>query len=183
MYQSNLSQHSSCHCSQAVKAVKLSRQSICQGSQDTKAVKLSRQSICQRSKNVKAVKLSGQSVKLSKQTIASIVHICTCLIVCSSQILDSCFLHREGTIKKARCPNVPLVQDWLSLVSWEWPELVHILGCEYNKEDHRWQPMGSSDWSIPRHVTWSSLLTCAGNRLIGEVVQSQRRPLLGPSPG
>ena len=33
----------------------------------------------------------------------------------------------------------------------------------------------------PRHV---SRVTCsAANRLIGEVVQSRRRPLLGPSPG
>jgi len=28
-------------------------------------------------------------------------------------------------------------QDWLTLVSFEYPELIHILGCEYNKEDHR----------------------------------------------
>ena len=29
----------------------------------------------------------------------------------------------------------------------------------------------------------STVLTSAANRLIGEVVQSRRRPLLGPSPG
>ena len=29
----------------------------------------------------------------------------------------------------------------------------------------------------------SSVVTSAANRLIGEVVQSRRRPLLGPSPG
>ena len=29
----------------------------------------------------------------------------------------------------------------------------------------------------------SVIITSAANRLIGEVVQSQRRPLLGPSPG
>ena len=29
----------------------------------------------------------------------------------------------------------------------------------------------------------SGVLTSAANRLIGEVVQSRRRPLLGPSPG
>ena len=29
----------------------------------------------------------------------------------------------------------------------------------------------------------SSVLVSAANRLIGEVVQSRRRPLLGPSPG
>ena len=28
-----------------------------------------------------------------------------------------------------------------------------------------------------------SVCSCAANRLIGEVVQSRRRPLLGPSPG
>ena len=38
-----------------------------------------------------------------------------------------------------------------------------------------------------RAVTWATLVptivTSAANRLIGEVVQSRRRPLLGPSPG
>ena len=37
---------------------------------------------------------------------------------------------------------------------------------------------------LERQVTGkSSVPTSAANRLIGEVVQSQRRPLLGPSPG
>ena len=31
--------------------------------------------------------------------------------------------------------------------------------------------------------TMTNILTSAANRLIGEVVQSRRRPLLGPSPG
>ena len=30
---------------------------------------------------------------------------------------------------------------------------------------------------------WAAADTSAANRLIGEVVQSRRRPLLGPSPG
>ena len=32
-------------------------------------------------------------------------------------------------------------------------------------------------------TTIFGLLSSAANRLMGEVVQSQRRPLLGPSPG
>ena len=40
----------------------------------------------------------------------------------------------------------------------------------------------------PQPVLWTLvatvyILTSAANRLIGEVVQSRRRPLLGPSPG
>ena len=38
-------------------------------------------------------------------------------------------------------------------------------------------------WSQIVRVSWSLLITSAVNRLIGEVVQSRRRPLLGPSPG
>ena len=34
-----------------------------------------------------------------------------------------------------------------------------------------------------RGTTELALITSAANRLIGEVVQSRRRPLLGPSPG
>ena len=40
---------------------------------------------------------------------------------------------------------------------------------------------------LPNHGSHSrdtaAVFTSAANRLIGEVVQSQRRPLLGPSPG
>ena len=32
-------------------------------------------------------------------------------------------------------------------------------------------------------MVWVTVKTSAANRLIGEVVQSRRRPLLGPSPG
>ena len=39
----------------------------------------------------------------------------------------------------------------------------------------------TSDQLLDRLVR--SPITSAANRLIGEVVQSQRRPLLGPSPG
>ena len=35
----------------------------------------------------------------------------------------------------------------------------------------------------PRHIPVQLDNTSAANRLIGEVVQSRRRPLLGPSPG
>ena len=34
-----------------------------------------------------------------------------------------------------------------------------------------------------RDWPWPHIVTSAANRLIGEVVQSRRRPLLGPSPG
>ena len=58
---------------------------------------------------------------------------------------------------------------------------------------------GRIDFRIPLQVKWDSgmltvmvvvgclvdggLGTSAANRLIGEVIQSRRRPLLGPSPG
>ena len=35
----------------------------------------------------------------------------------------------------------------------------------------------------PSHRIYVSIINSAANRLIGEVVQSRRRPLLGPSPG
>ena len=37
--------------------------------------------------------------------------------------------------------------------------------------------------NTPQHFTPASHITSAANRLISEVVQSRRRPLLGPSPG
>ena len=51
-------------------------------------------------------------------------------------------------------------------------------------EHHQHQTRRYANLS-PRHRTAASgtLLTSAANRLIGEVVQSRRRPLLGPSPG
>ena len=37
---------------------------------------------------------------------------------------------------------------------------------------------------VGKDRSWSyAILASAANRLIGEVVQSRRRPLLGPSPG
>ena len=40
------------------------------------------------------------------------------------------------------------------------------------------------DARAPTLVEWQDdIETSASNRLIGEVVQSRRRPLLGPSPG
>ena len=39
---------------------------------------------------------------------------------------------------------------------------------------------GVDPWPRPE---WCMVLVSAANRLIGEVVQSRRRPLLGPSPG
>ena len=38
-----------------------------------------------------------------------------------------------------------------------------------------------SEWTLDMEIT--GIMTSAANRLIGEVVQSQSRPLLGPSPG
>ena len=38
-----------------------------------------------------------------------------------------------------------------------------------------------SEWTLDMEIT--GIMTSAANRLIGEVVQSLRRPLLGPSPG
>ena len=44
---------------------------------------------------------------------------------------------------------------------------------------------GGQDQGAPggRNITPSHPFNSAANRLIGEVVQSRRRPLLGPSPG
>ena len=41
------------------------------------------------------------------------------------------------------------------------------------------RPPGTRSWS----AATAGVTTSAANRLIGEVVQSRRRPLLGPSPG
>ena len=38
-----------------------------------------------------------------------------------------------------------------------------------------------SEWTLDMEIT--GIMTSAANRLIGEVVQSLRRPLPGPSPG
>ena len=38
-----------------------------------------------------------------------------------------------------------------------------------------------SEWTLDMEIT--GIMTSAANRLIGEVVQSRRRPLLEPSPG
>ena len=39
------------------------------------------------------------------------------------------------------------------------------------------------EYNYIRFIDGYTLRTSAANRLIGEVVQSRRRPLLGPSPG
>ena len=54
-------------------------------------------------------------------------------------------------------------------------EMADIIGIEWNERLHN-----TAGWAGTNVGTHS---TSAANRLIGEVVQSRRRHLLGPSPG
>ena len=51
-------------------------------------------------------------------------------------------------------------------------------GQKKGKSSGEFQPQQSEEFQVREDVVSS-----AANRLIGEVVQSRRRPLLGPSPG
>ena len=65
-----------------------------------------------------------------------------------------------------------------------------ILGMEHHDQERR--AADPDTWHLQKHLIvdfiqkvdiMKCIIISAANRLIGEVVQSRRRPLLGPSPG
>ena len=70
-----------------------------------------------------------------------------------------------------------------------WEAQVNVcthLGCLITNSDYKWLtalPQQPSSCSPGPGQLCVNIRTSAANRLIGEVVQSRRRPLLGPSPG
>ena len=78
----------------------------------------------------------------------------------------ACGRDEAGTVWLYTCSAFGQLKQW-------WPAAVELL-----YQNTAWHP--GSDAKVA-HV--SRVMSSAANRSIGEVVQSRRRPLLGPSPG
>ena len=127
---------------------------------------------CQ-SNNIKVAWLLWVCRKVHNSCISCIMNIVMLDIISTNHF----HWHGQGSFKLC-----PVYQQ-----PWGWHPDLHTLPPQ------RWRFPPASLWSssdswatatsCPSDTRGTSLRSSAANRLIGEVVRSRRRPLLGPSPG